>query len=72
MKYLRSFGAFWYDFVVGDDWRLAVGAAVAIGGTAVADALGIAAWWVAPIVVVGMLAMLVARAQPPQTRPPGS
>jgi hypothetical protein len=65
MKYLRSFAAFWYDFIVGDDWRLAVGAAIAIGGTAVADAMHIAAWWVAPVVVVGMLVMLVARAQPP-------
>ena len=24
MKRLRSIGAFWYDFVVGDDWRVAV------------------------------------------------
>ena len=23
MKYLRTFGRFWWDFVVGDDWRLA-------------------------------------------------
>ena len=20
-RWLRSFGAFWYDFVIGDDWR---------------------------------------------------
>ena len=24
-RWLRSFGGFWYDFVIGDDWR---GAAV--------------------------------------------
>ena len=23
MKYLKSFGAFWYDFIVGDDWHVA-------------------------------------------------
>ena len=26
-RWLRSFGAFWYDFVIGDDWR---GAAVVV------------------------------------------
>ena len=30
---LKAFGAFWYDFVVGDDWRVAVGAAVALALT---------------------------------------
>ena len=24
MKYIRSFGLFWWDFIVGDDWRVAV------------------------------------------------
>ncbi len=30
---VRRFGLFWYDFVVGDDWRLVVGAVVAIAAT---------------------------------------
>ena len=25
MRRLKSIGAFWYDFVVGDDWRVPVG-----------------------------------------------
>ena len=25
MRRLKAFGLFWYDFVVGDDWRIAVG-----------------------------------------------
>jgi hypothetical protein len=25
MKQLRAFAAFWYDFIVGDDWRIAAG-----------------------------------------------
>ena len=29
MKQLKSFGAFWYDFIVGDDWHVA--ALVVIG-----------------------------------------
>ena len=33
MKYLRSFGLFWWNFIVGDDWRVAAGLAVALGLT---------------------------------------
>jgi hypothetical protein len=28
MRFLRAFGRFWYDFIVGDDWKIA--AAVAL------------------------------------------
>lgn len=46
-------GAAWvYDFVVGDDWRLAIAAIAAIALTALAKAVGITAWPVAPIVVL--------------------
>ncbi len=24
MTFLRAFGAFWYDFIIGDDWKIAV------------------------------------------------
>jgi hypothetical protein len=24
VKFLKSFGAFWYDFIIGDDWKIAV------------------------------------------------
>jgi hypothetical protein len=23
MKFIKGFGAFWYDFLVGDDWKIA-------------------------------------------------
>jgi hypothetical protein len=56
VKWIRSFALFWYDFVVGDDWRLAVGVIVGLGLTAlVAHASSLAAWWVAPIVVIVVL-----------------
>jgi hypothetical protein len=44
-----------WDFVVGDDWRVAVGVAVAIGVTALVAAGGVAAWWVCPMAVVALL-----------------
>ena len=30
MGFLRSFGRFWYDFVIGDDWKIAAGVVLAI------------------------------------------
>ena len=33
-RWLRSFGVFWYDFIVGDDWRGAAAVALALAATA--------------------------------------
>ena len=44
-----------YDFVVGDDWRLALAAGAAIGFTALACALGLAGWWLAPLIAIAAL-----------------
>ena len=32
MTRLRAFGAFWYDFVIGDDWLVAAGVVVGLAG----------------------------------------
>ena len=45
MKQVRAFGLFWWDFVVGDDWRAALGLLIGIGITAALAAAGVAAWW---------------------------
>ena len=39
MSYLRRFGRFWWDFVVGDEWRIAliVAVATALGVVAALD-----------------------------------
>lgn len=29
-RLLRSFGRFWYDFVIGDDWKIAAAVAAAL------------------------------------------
>jgi hypothetical protein len=42
----RAVAAIW-DFVVGDDWRLALAAVATIGLTALAGA-----WWLAPVVAL--------------------
>jgi hypothetical protein len=56
---LKAFAAFCYDFVVGDDWRLAVGVLVGLVITVVLARAGLSAWWVLPVgVVVGLGASL--------------
>jgi hypothetical protein len=63
MKWIRNFAFFWYDFVVGDDWLLAVGVVVGLGLTGLlAHATSVAAWWVAPIVVIAVVVTSTLRA----------
>jgi len=69
MKRLRAFGHFWWDFVIGDDWRLALGGGVALGLTGLLANRGAAAWWCTPLVVVIMLVATVARVTPTRRRP---
>ena len=61
MSYLRAFGLFWWDFVVGDDWRVALGLAIAIGIAAALVAAGVDAWWLLPIGVLVVLALSLRR-----------
>ena len=30
MKFLKAFGQFWYDFIIGDDWKIAVAVVTAL------------------------------------------
>lgn len=59
----RAVLAIW-DFVVGDDWRLALAAVLAIGLTAAVCALGLPAWWLAPLVALVALRWTLRGARP--------
>jgi len=61
MRYVRAFGRFWWSFIVGDDWRVAAGLAVALAVTWVLAHHGVAAWWVLPPAVALLLVGSVAR-----------
>jgi hypothetical protein len=63
---MRALLAIW-DFVVGDDWRLALAAVLAIGLTAAVCALGLNAWWLAPLVALAALRWTLRGAAPAAT-----
>jgi hypothetical protein len=56
MNRLRTFGAFLYDFVIGDDPMVAAVIVTALGVTALIASGGTAAWWVMPAAAIGALA----------------
>jgi hypothetical protein len=59
---MKRFGRFWWDFVVGDDWRVAVGIAIAFGLTALLATTSAPAWIVLPLGVAAVLWISVRRA----------
>ena len=59
MTRIRQFLRFLWDFVVGDDWRIAVAVAVALVATLVLSNNGVAAWWLLPVVVALILSVSV-------------
>jgi hydrogenase/urease accessory protein HupE len=62
MRRVDAFLAGVWEFVVGDDWRSALGVVLALGVTAVLAEAGVAAWWVMPPAVIALLALSIRRA----------
>ncbi len=58
-----------WEFVVGEDWMTALGVAMALALTALIAGAGIAAWWVMPAAVIGLLALSIRRAARTHSRP---
>lgn len=59
---LRSFGAFWYDFIIGDDWQIATGVAVGLLVTFLVSLATPMAWAVMPVAVAILMPYGVRRA----------
>ena len=55
MRYVKSFGLFWWNYIVGDDWRVAAGLAVALALTWLLTQHGVNAWWLLPVAVALLL-----------------
>jgi hypothetical protein len=61
MKYVTGFFRFWYDFIVGDDWRVAAAVIVALGVTALLVHTSFA-WVIVPLAVLVFLGVSLRRA----------
>ncbi len=59
MRRLEQFLRFLWDFVIGDDWRIALGVAVALVATLVLSDSGVTVFWLLPVVVAVMLSLSV-------------
>ncbi len=68
MKRLKTFAAFWYDFIVGDDWSIAVGVVTAVAAPSLVHHVGLVSWPVVPIVVAVMLTASIWRARRSRSR----
>jgi hypothetical protein len=55
MSRLESAGRAVWDFVVGDDWRVAAGVVIALAVTALVAGTTVAAWWILPLATLLML-----------------
>ncbi|HSP66020.1 MAG TPA: hypothetical protein VLO10_07500 [Candidatus Deferrimicrobium sp.] len=60
MRQVRAFVLFWWDFIVGDDYRIALAVVLLLTATALLSRAGISAWWLLPTGVLVMLATSVA------------
>ena len=60
---IKAFGAFAYDFVIGDDWSVALGVAIALAVTyGLAHAAKVSSWWLMPVVLLVLLPFSLWRA----------
>jgi hypothetical protein len=60
---VRAFFAFWYDFIIGDDWRVALSITVALAATIAVNRLtGTAPWWIVLVAVIAILPISIFRA----------
>jgi len=62
VRWVGGFLFFWYDFIIGDDWRVAAGV---FAGFLAIHALGVSSWWLMPVVVAIMLSSTLLEATRP-------
>jgi hypothetical protein len=62
IRWMEAVGRFWYEFVVGDDWRISTGVVAALGITALlARTTALPVWWIVVVVVLALLPLSIRR-----------
>jgi hypothetical protein len=59
MSKLVQFAQFLWDFVVGDDWRIALAVVAGLAVTGLVSGTGFAAWVILPLCVAAILTVSV-------------
>jgi hypothetical protein len=67
---VKRFARFWWDFIVGDDWRVAAGIVITLALTALLAATTLPAWWLLPLGVALVLWLSLRRAADQTRRAP--
>ena len=60
MRYLVGFGRFWYEFIIGDDWRIAAGVTLVLAVGALVEVAGLGGEWLPPTQAVGFVVVFAA------------
>ena len=55
VRRIKAFGAFWYDFIIGDDWLVAAGVVIALALTYALSLTTVPAWWLLPLALAVLL-----------------
>jgi len=67
MSTIKAFAAFWYDFIIGDDWQVAAVVVAGLALTAIlAHTAGVNAWWLLPLFALAALGWSLHRATTPR------
>jgi hypothetical protein len=62
IRWMGAVGRFWYEFIIGDDWRIATGVVAALGITALlARTTALPVWWIVVVVVLALLPLSIRR-----------
>jgi len=69
MSFVIAVGRFFYDFIFGDDWRVAVVIVLGLFATGLLVAGQIPAWWLVPVLAIGMTWISLQRSHPSQPSP---
>ena len=60
MRFLVGFGRFWYESIVGDDWRIAAGVTLVLAVGAVFEAAGLGGQWLPPTLAIAFVVVFAA------------